>query len=84
VQDAQKKVKQRDKITDESGGWLVTRRMSAFLTKVMPTNAQDSAQAPMVNCANPLYIHLVNCPVLRSINHYRARVRKEKENVYSM
>ena len=28
-----KKVRRRDLMMDESGGWLVARRMSAFLTK---------------------------------------------------
>ena len=28
-----KKVRRRDLMIDESGGWLVMRRMSAFLTK---------------------------------------------------
>jgi len=29
-----KKVRRRDLMMDESGGWLVMRRMSAFLTKL--------------------------------------------------
>jgi len=33
----------RDLVMDETGGWLVMRRMSAFLTKVVPTNVQDSS-----------------------------------------
>ena len=38
-----KKVRRRDLMMDESGGWLVMQRMSAFLTKVVTANVQDSS-----------------------------------------
>ena len=41
-----KKVRRRDLVMDESGGWLVMLRMSVFLTtKVVPATVQDSSQA---------------------------------------
>ena len=37
-----KKVRRRDLMMDESGGWLVMQRMSPFL-KVVPANFQDTS-----------------------------------------
>ena len=57
---------------DESGGWLVMRRISAFLTKSCQRMSRIlRIQAPLVHCMNPLYIRLVNCPAFRSVKHYR-------------
>jgi len=47
-----KKVRRRDLIVDESGGWLVTRRMSTFLT-VMPLRELSHMPHGITQCYQP-------------------------------
>ena len=58
-----KKVRRQDLMMDESGCWLVMRRMSAFLTNVPRF---------FVGTIGPLHqSSLVSCPAFRSTEHYR-------------
>ena len=60
-----KKVRRLDLMMDESGGWLVKRRMLAFLTKSCQRMSKILRRHHL-HCINPLCIHLVNCPAIWS------------------
>ena len=65
-----KKVKWRDLVMDESGGWLVLRWMSAFLTKSCQRMSRILRRHHWYTASNLLYIRLVNCSAFRSTQHY--------------
>ena len=60
-------VRRRDLMMDESGGWLVMRRMSAFLTK----SCQRVSRIFRRHRWSTASFRLVNCPAFRSTKHYR-------------
>ena len=65
-----KKVRWQDLMMDESGGWLVMRRMSAFLTKSCQRMSRILRRHHWYTASNLLYIRLVNCSAFRSTQHY--------------